>query len=370
MKEVQIKKCFDKKDTLVVKGIAILLMLFYHLFESRELLETLHVNHAPFSRNTFLTLSGYGNICVAVFVFLSSYGITRGLMGEEGLTPARMMEGAAKRCGRLMCNFAVMYLSVNLLWFRYFDYVGLYGRGWQGGMLGIVDMLGLAQFFGTPTMNMTWWYMAPAILIIFGAPFLYMLVKKIGKYALIPAVLLPLAVVLNESVERYLVTAALGAVAAQENWFERLFAWRLSRLWKGLLGLALIALSVLIRQNYMVHTCFLWIVDAPVALLLCWFGGEIAGRIPVLRKALALFGKHSMNIFFVHTFFYMAIYRNFIYSFRYAGLIFLALAAVTLAYSTVLELLKAGGKALGRKAAAHFHKGGGSDRHIHKQTEE
>ncbi len=44
MKEMQIKKNFDKNDTLVVKGIAILLMLFYHLFESRELLETLQVN--------------------------------------------------------------------------------------------------------------------------------------------------------------------------------------------------------------------------------------------------------------------------------------------------------------------------------------
>lgn len=361
MKEMQIKEKFDKNDTLVVKGIAILLMLFYHLFESRELLETLQVNHAPFSQETFLTLSGYGNICVAVFVFLSAYGITRGLMQERELTPARMMEGAAKRCARLMGNFAVMYLSINLLWFRYFNYAGLYGKGWQGGMLGIVDMLGLAQFFGTPTMNMTWWYMAVAILIIFGTPFLYLLTKKIGNYVLILAVLLPLAVSLDEGVERYLVTAALGAAAAQEGWFERLFSWKRNRLWKGLLGLGLIAVSVLIRQNYMVHTYFLWIVDAPVALLLCWFGGEIAGRIPVIRQVLAFFGRHSMNIFLVHTFFYLAIYRDFIYSFRQAGLIFFVLAAVTLVYSVVLELLKTGGRALGRKAL-HFRKGEDTDR--------
>lgn len=369
MKEMQIKKSFDKKDTLVVKGIAILLMLFYHLFESRELLETLHVDHTPFSQDTFLLLSGYANICVAVFVFLSAYGITRGLMIEEGLTPARMMKEAAKRCVRLIGNFAVMYLSVNLLWFHYFNYAGLYGEGWQGGMLGIVDMLGLAQFFGTPTMNMTWWYMALAILIIFGVPFLWQLSKKTGKYVLILAVLLPLAAELDEGVERYLVTAALGVVTAQEGWLERLFAWRCGRLWKGISGLALIALSVLIRQNYMVHTYFLWIADAPVALLLCWFGGEIAGRIPVIRQVLILFGRHSMNIFLVHTFFYMAIHRSFIYSFRYAGLIFLVLAAVTLAYSAVLELLKAGGRVLWRKAT-HFHRGGSADRQIPGQPKE
>ena len=158
-------------------------------------------------------------------------------------------------------------------------------------------------------------------------------------------------------------TAALGAAAAQEGWFERLFSWKRNRLWKGLLGLGLIAVSVLIRQNYMVHTYFLWIVDAPVALLLCWFGGEIACRIPVIRQVLAFFGRHSMNIFLVHTFFYLAIYRDFIYSFRQAGLIFFVLAAVTLVYSVVLELLKTGGKALGRKAL-HFRKGEDPDRQI------
>ena len=47
-----------------------------------------------------------------------------------------------------------------------------------------------------------------------------------------------------------------------------------------------------------------------------------------------------MNIYFVHTFFYMAIYQEFIYSFRYAGLIFAVLLICSLAYSMVLEGIK------------------------------
>ena len=49
---------------------------------------------------------------------------------------------------------------------------------------------------------------------------------------------------------------------------------------------------------------------------------------------------YSMNIYLVHTFFYMSLWRDFIYRFKYAGLIFLALLATTLLYSVVLEFLK------------------------------
>lgn len=349
MREPQIKKEFDKNDTLIAKGIAILLMLFYHLFESEQLLESLQVNYAPFSQNMFLTFSGYGNICVAVFAFLSAYGISKGLMERESeCTLREMLEMAVKRCGKLIGNFVVMYLSVNLLWFTYFDYRGLYGEGWQGGMLAVIDMLGLAPLFNTPTLNMTWWYMSLAIMIIFGMPFLYLLVEKIGKYALIPAVLLPLAVELDEGVSRYLVVIVLGAVAARENWLQE-SGRDGRRIWKALGGAVLIMASVLIRQNYIVHSSFLWIIDAPIALLLCRFGGEIPGHIPGVRQILVFFGKHSMNIYFVHTFFYMAIYQKFIYSFRYAGLIFVVLVAVTSVYSVILEFLKKiGRKGLGR----------------------
>lgn len=81
MKIVRTK--FEKRDTLAVKGVAILLMLFYHLFESQELIVSLNVDHRPFPQELFLMLSGYGNICVALFVFLSAYGITKGLTADE-----------------------------------------------------------------------------------------------------------------------------------------------------------------------------------------------------------------------------------------------------------------------------------------------
>ena len=53
-------KTFTKEDTLLVKGIAILFMLFYHLFETYERVDSLGVIYAPLSEDIFLMISGFG----------------------------------------------------------------------------------------------------------------------------------------------------------------------------------------------------------------------------------------------------------------------------------------------------------------------
>lgn len=344
--EATSKRVFDKKDTLLVKGIAISLMLFYHLFESADLLQRLRVNYEPFSQDVFLLLSGFGNICVAIFAFLSAYGITKGLMMKETETEAvapglkDMYREASGRYLKLVGNFAVMFISVNVLWFRYFDYVKLYGNGWQGALLAIVDMLGLSQLFGTPTLNMTWWYMELAVLIIFAIPLLYLLVKRVENYLIIMAFFTPFVICLQEDVKRYLLVVVFGVVAAKQEWFEKLSLYKIKKHWKLLLGLVLFATGVVVRQNFLVHSMFLWIVDAPIAVFICWFGTEFLGRIPGLSHLLRFLGKHSMNIFFIHTFFYMSIYQPYIYQFQYAALIYLVLLGVTLLYSVLLEGIK------------------------------
>lgn len=344
---MSLKDTFEKEDTLVVKGLAILLLLFYHLFEDAAVLEQFQVVYDPIPHNIFLMLSGYGNICVAMFVFLTAYGITKGCMAAgENTALVNRMQQAFWRFTKLVGNFVLMYLSVNLVWHSYFDYVKLYGNGMQGGILALIDMLGFAQFFGTPTLNMTWWYMKLAIVFIFLVPLLYPAVRKLGVYSLMAGFLLPMTVTMDSDVQRYFLVALLGVVAAQKHWLEKLFSLKLAIPVKAFVGVLLIVGSVLLRQNYMVHTYFLWILDGPIALLLCWFGGEILSRIPGLSHWLRFFGSYSMNIFFVHTFFYLAIHRNWFYSFQYAWLIWLLLAWISLGYSIALDLVKKGGVAL------------------------
>ncbi len=166
---------FTRTHSNMAKGLAILLLLAYHLFENEELITSMEVNYTPFSLEGFLCFSGFGNICVSMFVFLTAFGIARGLEGQwspEGLCWKSAYGQAARRFLRLMLNFTILYASVSLLWWYKFDYQSLYGAGKQGVLPLLTDALGLSMFFGTPTLNDTWWYMEIAYLLIFLVPLL------------------------------------------------------------------------------------------------------------------------------------------------------------------------------------------------------
>ena len=79
------QQIFDKEKSKEVKGLAILFLLAYHLFESADLVNSMGVNYAPFSLENFLLVTGFGNVCVSVFVFLTAYGISVGIWKQEGI---------------------------------------------------------------------------------------------------------------------------------------------------------------------------------------------------------------------------------------------------------------------------------------------
>lgn len=336
---------FSRQDSLTAKGIAIILMLSYHLFNYENQVEEMAVDYSPLPFDLFMIISGFGGICVAVFVFISSYGITKSLMklSKDQDNIAVMCRQSAARAGRLIWNFAAMYISLFLVWHRYLDSVKIYGAGWQGRFLQLVDLLGLAHFFGEmPTLNYTWWYMGLAFTVIALVPFLYCLVRKTGSVILFPALVLPYLGGMDYNIKRYYMVVLLGVILASGDYMGRIFDWRAPYWCKLVIGVFLIGICAVFRQNPVIKDHFLWIVDGPMAVLLLWFSREAVGKIPVVRTVLAFLGRHSMNMFFVHMFFYLAIYRDFIYSFKYAGLILLMLILVSLGYSIALEWAKKG----------------------------
>jgi membrane-bound acyltransferase YfiQ involved in biofilm formation len=62
--------------------------------------------------------------------------------------------------------------------------------------------------------------------------------------------------------------------------------------------------------------------------------------IPYLNGLLQYLGKHSMNMYMIHTFIFYYWFNRFIYSFEYPALIFVVLTCISLGVSISLELLK------------------------------
>lgn len=331
---------FGKDKTAIVKGLAVLLLLIYHLFENEQLVTSLQVNYGAVSLEDFLMVTRYGNLCVSLFVFVTAYGITTGLL-FQGKTDLKVAyQSALRRFGKLMLNFFAMYCSINLLWHKFFDYHGLYGGGIQGGLYALTDALGLTMFFDTPTLNQTWWYMEVAYILIFLVPILAWAIQKVGYSLIAIAFLLPTVLDFNYDMERYLLVTVVGVAAAYGKWFDKLVIYKKCRPLQWVIAIAMVALSVPVRQNYAIQEGYIHVVDAVVVLLWVYLGGVLLSEVPILRNVFAYIGKHSMNIYLVHTFFYMALWQKYIYQFRYAPFIVIVLLLVCLLYSILLEVVK------------------------------
>ena len=68
---------FSKQDTALVKGVAILMMLAHHCFESPYRYAGYELNFFPFTESQTVEIASFFKICVALFAFLSGYGITK-----------------------------------------------------------------------------------------------------------------------------------------------------------------------------------------------------------------------------------------------------------------------------------------------------
>lgn len=343
------QKTFTKEHTNIAKGFAIILLLMYHLFGSEYELIALNVNYAPFSLETFLRMSGFGNVCVSIFVFLTAYGISKGIFEQKDLGIKEAYGQACKRFFKLMLNFVILYISVNIFMAPYFNLKLLYGGGRQGILQLITDALGMHMFFETTTMNISWWYMEVAYILIFLIPFMTFMTKRLGNIMIPIMFFLPYVLDFNYDIERYLLVATVGICAARGAWIDKVMEWKAHIVWKWLIGIAGLFVCVLLRQNYLVQEKYLAEADAVISLFVVCMTTVVIGSIPGIRKAFSFIGRHSMNIYLVHTFFYMSIWRYETYQFKYAILILLFLLAATLGYSMVLEGLKKLGRFLYKK---------------------
>ena len=81
-------------------------------------------------------------------------------------------------------------------------------------------------------------------------------------------------------------------------------------------------------------------IDFLFAFAIIIFSFLILSKISIINTALEQLGKHSGAIFMFHTFIYSYYFKNSIYFFKYAPLIFLVMVLVCYSVALALEWLK------------------------------
>lgn len=194
----------------------------------------------------------------------------------------------------------------------------------------VKDFLGLQKFY---SYNITWWFNQIIIILWLIFPILYGLVKN--RYTswlllLVAIVAFPvnaLAFLLGVYVAHY--REGIGNLLTKQN----------NSFVLAIFTVLLVLLCL--NRECMYVGCLSGIkADPYIAIVLSIWVAILTKKVPYQFSVLSYLGKHSMNMYLVHTFIFAYFFRSFIYSFQNPVLIFFVLLFTSLGVSFVLETLK------------------------------
>lgn len=351
-KVVETKNFFSKADTLLLKGVAIIMMMYHHCFLDETRFEGHEINPTPFTMETLMQTSNFCKLCVAIFVFLSAYGMTISLKKinkDMNLSADEFTSYTKKRFFNLMHGWLFVFLFSQVFSFFMNRYqIEKYGPDLAEGIVYfLLDGLGVADLFGTPTLVATWWYMSFAIVIIIIFPLLILLYKKIGSVGtLLFAAIMPRIIKVNyEPMEDWFLVIIFGIIFADCNLLVRMKEKKFTDkvIWdkaiKLLLCFLLLQLGVFLREDCELGFFFEF-RHGILCLLVIYVIYEFLPDIKYLNTMLIFIGKHSMNMFLIHTFIRHVYFNDFTYSFKYPVLIVAVLFSISLVISILIEQMK------------------------------
>lgn len=335
------EKTFAKENTNCVKGIAVLLLFVHHVLNTKYPYESILIGDTFDYLSPLVSLS---KVCVYIFFLMSGYGLFLSFSKEE-----HTLKSA--------CKFVIRHIIRlwSMFWIIYIIFVPmgiLFGRSpnivYADDMTNMIwDFFGLSYLTNHISSLPTWWYLSMTILFYVLFPVIYFIISKLknlswivwGIIALLAVKYIGWRVALI-----YCVPFILGALLASCNGFERIrilsesiirnryirfFAW-----------LFMIFICCILRLKIMSNDMFFYRLDWILALLIVCFA---YGYIPVegrISKGLGVLGKNSGNIYLFHAFIYSLYFSEFVYGFKYAGLVYIVALVVCLIISEVLEFLK------------------------------
>lgn len=343
---------FMKEDAAALKGVAILMMMMHHCFRETSLYEGFTISFVPFAEAAVVRFSLFLKICVSLFAFISGYGLFLNYR-KNTVSATRWV------AGRYVSTFSGYWfvwvfaaIGCQIVNGRFVSI--LFKEGVCRGLLyTAIDFSGLARLFRTPTLNGTWWYMSAAAVFIVLIPLVFRLRKHLPLVLIGSVLLLRVLSGSNgdgtftgeNSVWAFLSPFLFGCLFAERNVFDRWIAIGRGVWWIKAIKLVLEAgvLVLLYRMYHEVPKNMFWEFHfgvVPVAVIL--FLAEFVLRIPGLKQVLRFFGKHSYNIFLVHTAIRAYYLHDFTYSLKHFLLVVLFLFASSLVISLIIELLKKG----------------------------
>ncbi|MDE6322176.1 MAG: acyltransferase, partial [Muribaculaceae bacterium] len=323
----------ERRDSQIIKGIAILMMLFLHLFNRMNNVELCQpwvwIGGEPL---VYILRQAFNP--VSFFLIVGGYGLYKSY--EKG------DRNRYSRVFKLYVHYWIIFLI--------FVGIGCFIKP-DVFPCGLFDFLSNITCYHN-TINHEMWFMLPYVGLSLLAPiifrfysrfnFLTILLVTLALYSILTQVILSNLKwfyahywVYNPTLVLHLLYFfSLGALAARAHIFERLRRWvdkRVQargeesavrrRLLAGVLAWSAIIALIIINCHWEYNYFYAF------GIISCIL---VAPMPEIVKGTLALLGKHSMNMWMIHSWWCYYLFRDFTYSFRYPLIIFLMLVAISL----------------------------------------
>lgn len=334
------KKTFTIDDSLKIKGIAILFMIFHHLFRLEEFSRGYDVNFFPLTIGRTAQIATFMKICVPIFVFLSGYGLLASyekMKDKKNFFLVRYLKLMPTFWFVAVVSFVVIQIFTGDVSAYYLSHDIYYGFANI-----LFDILGINGLVPVNNYSVNWWYIGASLIFIFLLPILYKSAKKYGWFNIgLAIVMIPRIFNINNvsttTALPYIFIFYLGMVAYNFNLFEKIKTIKLNIFIKFLFYLAILLVLYLIHSHYP-RNQFWELHFGFIPLIVILFAYEFIIKIPGLSFILKKLGEHSYIMFLTHGFI-IEYFKDFIYSFDHMILIMLVLTIISFLVSVLITLL-------------------------------
>lgn len=324
---------FTKKDTTAIKGVSVCMLLWHHLFYTSD------INGAILNNNISGVLAYYFKVCVAIFVFLTGYGLYKSF--SKGVILKDYYLNSLKKLYYNYWFIWILFVPLGILFFnRTLEIV--YEKDIIKNLL--LTLTGFQTMFGQVGYNATWWYMGLVVGLYLIFPFMNKLIDKTPYLVILISFFMlfiePKKIFNLNFIGLYgewLFPFCLGIIWSKYDIFEKIKNINLSKVTKFIMYFfILIIISLLRKADWILSYTK---IDGFYTIVILQIIFEFLTN-KKIKGIFSFIGKHSFNIFLTHTFIYLYYLNYIIYSYTSDIVKFLILLIISLLISVVIENLK------------------------------
>lgn len=322
---------FDAKKSKYIKGFAISLMLFHHLFAFNGRIQNVNyisiVNIGPQTVENYIAI--FARICVPMYLFVSGYGLYYNYRNKYKVEYKSLL--------KRMLNILKVYWIILIV----FLVIGIVIGKQQFNLLEFTkNMITISCSY-----NKEWWFLNTYIILLALFPIIKKIIDNITNKNIFFIVIILFIMTLvsgkvlsynsissNEilkiilNVTAYQSTFILGGIFCKLQIFDRLYnCIENTQLNNIIVQIVIIFICILLRGKYNI-TDFLMVPVFIYASIVC---------IEKLRlqNIFTYLGNHSTNMWLIHSFFCYYYFQNILFNAKYSLLIFILLIMISLVTS-------------------------------------